>query len=351
MAYNRPTLTTLIERGRADTASRLKGADPSLRRSLVNVLATVRAGAAHELHGHLAWCAKQLMPDTAESEHLERWASIWGLTRKAATFAAGQVALAGTNGAVIPAGTQLMRADEVEYETTAEVTVASGTAVASISAVDAGDDGNAEAGLLLYLVSPISGVDYQGTAPAAITGGADEERDDSLRTRLMTRIQTPPMAGAKGDYETWALEVAGVTRAWEYPMELGPGTVTVRFAMDGTYADGIPLAADVATVQAYIETQRPVTAEVYVVAPVAKPLTPQIRLTPDTTAVRAAVAAELADLLLREAVPEGTILLSHIQEAISIATGETDHVLLSPTADVTCATGEMVTLGTITWED
>jgi len=348
MAFNRPSLETLIERGRSDTAARLSGVDPYLRRSLVGALATVRAGAAHGLHGHIAWAAKQLMPDTAEAEHLARWAGIWKITRKAATYASGQITFTGVNGSVIPEGTLLTRADEVEYTTSAEATIASGTAAVDIVAVQAGEDGNAEAGVGVTLVSPISGVDYQGTA-TALSGGADEEGDDSLRARLMFRIQTPPKAGAPTDYEAWALEVPGVTRAWESPRELGAGTVTLRFAMDGTYEDGIPLAADVATVQAYLEAQRPVTAEVFAVAPVAKPLNPHIVLTPDTTAVRAAVQAELADLLLREAKPAGTILLSHIGEAVSIATGETDHVLLSPTADFGCGTGEMATLGTINW--
>jgi uncharacterized phage protein gp47/JayE len=65
--------------------------------------------------------------------------------------------------------------------------------------------------------------------------------------------------------------------------------------------------------------------------------------------VQAAVAAELADLLRREAEPGGTILVSHLREAISIAVGETNHVLSSPAADVTHATGQIATLGTITW--
>ena len=57
----------------------------------------------------------------------------------------------------------------------------------------------------------------------------------------------------------------------------------------------------------------------------------------------------MQDLLLREAVPGGTILLSHIRAAISAAAGETDYVLLSPSANVTNSTGNMSTMGTITW--
>ena len=74
-----------------------------------------------------------------------------------------------------------------------------------------------------------------------------------------------------------------------------------------------------------------------------------IALTPSTAAVKSAVAAELADVLQREAYPGGTILLSHLREAISVAAGETNNVLTAPTADVTHSAGQMAVLGAITW--
>ncbi|MHC1700276.1 MAG: baseplate J/gp47 family protein [Humidesulfovibrio sp.] len=215
----------------------------------------------------------------------------------------------------------------------------------------AGVAGNADSGILLNLVSPVSGVQPQASALAGLAGGADAETDDSLRARLLARIRKPVRGGASDDYVTWALTVPGVTRAWTSAQELGAGTVTLRFMMDGTYADGIPQAADVALVQAVLDALRPVTADLFVVAPVPLPLSPSIRLTPDLASVRAAVEAELADMLLYEAVPGGTILISHVREAISIALGETDHVLLSPTEDVVCAAGEIAVVGDIDWGD
>ncbi len=87
---------------------------------------------------------------------------------------------------------------------------------------------------------------------------------------------------------TWALEVPGVTRAWCVRRFMGPGTVAVFFMRDDQ-ADPIPDAEQLAAVAAYIEPLRPVTADVYVLAPVQKPVVYTIRLTPDTSAVRAAV--------------------------------------------------------------
>ena len=352
MPFARPDLPTLIDRVGGDIEARLPGADARVRRAVTHVLARVLAGASHGLHGHLDWLSQQILPDTADAEHLARWASIWGVTRRAAVAATGTVDFAGTNGAVVPAGTLLQTSSGVGYATDAEVTIAAGVATAAVTASTAGAAGNLEAGATLQLVAPIAGIQSQGTVTGdGLIGGADTEDDDSLRARLLTRIQEPPHGGARHDYEAWALAAhADVTRAWVYPNELGLGTVTVRVMADDATADGIPLQAVVDAVQAYIDVVRPVTADVTVVAPIAVPLNLTISgLTPNTAAVQAAITAELIDLIRREAQPGGTLLLSHIREAISIAAGETDHVLISPVADVTHSSGQIATLGVITW--
>ncbi|MEN4576618.1 hypothetical protein ABEH22_14620, partial [Pantoea agglomerans] len=70
---------------------------------------------------------------------------------------------------------------------------------------------------------------------------------------------------------------------------------------------------------------------------------------PDTEEVRYAVEAELRSMMLRDGVPEGVLKLSRISEAISIATGEFSHTLVSPAADVLIAKGEVGVVGTISW--
>lgn len=350
MPFTRPTLLELIARAEADIESRLPGTDAKLRRSNLNVLARAHSGAAHGLYGYLAWAALQVLPDTAEAEVLDRHARLWLSTpRIPAAYAVGQVTATGVNGTVIPAGTVFKRADGAEYESDAEATIVAGTATVAVTAVEAGQAGNAVAATTLALTTPIAGLTSTVTVTAgALTGGADVEDDDSLRDRVVARMHQAPHGGADFDYPTWAREVAGVTRAWVYPLELGAGTVTVRFVRDDD-ATPIPDAAEVAAVQAYIDARRPVTADVSVVAPIADPLDFTIQLSPDTAATRAAVEAELRDLLKREAEPGGTILLSHVREAISIAAGETDHVMTAPVADVAHATGHMATFGVITW--
>lgn len=350
MAFQRPTLQTLVSRVKADIAAQLPGTDALLRHSLLDILSRAQAATAHGLHGHIDYMARQIIIDTAESVYLDRWASVWGVTRKLAAAAQGNATFTGVNTTVIPLGTVLQRSDGWQFTTDAEVTIVAGSAVVAITAVTTGAASNTNAASVLSLVTPISGADNAATVDASgLTGGAEIENDTSLRARLLARIQQTPHGGADFDYINWALEVAGVTRAWVYPGEDGLGTVKVRFMMDDTYADGIPLAADVTTVQSYIDALRPVTAAITVAAPVAVPLNFTLLVSPATSAVQAAVQAELTDLVLRSAAPGGTILLSHIREAISLAEGETDYVLTTPAADVTHTIGQIATMGAITW--
>lgn len=349
--FTRPTLLELITVAEAEINASIPGADARLRRSVLGVLARVLAGQTHGLYEYIKWVSRQVIVDTASAESLQRHATIWGISRKAATAASGNVTFTGANGSVIPAGTEVRRADGAAYTTTAEATVAAGAATVGVTAAVAGVAGNAVPAIQVGLSSPVAGVNAAAVvAGAGLTGGTDEETDDALRERVLDRIQEPPHGGASFDYLKWARAFPGVTRAWVYPLELGVGTVTVRFMMDSTYADGIPQAADVAALQAAIDDDRPVTADVVVVAPVAVPLNFTISgIDPLTAAVKAAVEAELADLIRREAEPAGTILISHIREAISLASGETDHVLELPAANVTHGTGEIAIMGTVTW--
>lgn len=352
MSFDRPTLTALIARIQADMDSRLDG-EPWQRRRLLAILARMEGGVAHGLYGYLDWQALQIMPDTAELEHLDRWATIWGVTRKAATqaTAASGVSFAAAVGTMLPAGTQMQRSDGVLYTVDADVACADGVVSPTITAVEAGEAANADAGVALTLTSPVLGVTATGVTTAPITGGADTETDASLRNRLLARIRTLPSGGAAQDYVTWALSVAGVTRAWCYPGEMGRGSVTVRFAMDATYDNGIPLAADVARVKAYIDSVRPVTADVYVVAPVPVPINCNLRISPDTPRLRVLVAEALWASLRRDATPGGIVIVSRLNEAISQTDGEDDHTLITPTANIQLATGQLAVPGAINWED
>lgn len=351
MPFTTPTLPELIDRAANEIETRLPGVDARLRRSNLAVFSRIHSGAVHGLYGLLRWLSKQILPDTADNDILNRHSNIWNITRKAAAQATGTVQFTGSNGLFIPAGTTLQRADFAEFKTVSDQTFSGATMDVIIQAVEGGVDGNTAASSKLTLISPIAGVNSTAIVDGAgIAGGSDTEGDDALRARLLARIQQPPHGGASFDYVQWALEIAGVTRAWVYPLESGAGTVTVRFVTDDDPGGLIPNGAKVAEVDAHIDYLRPVTANVTVLAPVAAPVDIEIsNLNPNTAEVKAAVEAELAGMFRREAEPGGTILISHIREAVSIASGEDDHAIVVPAGNVTHTANQMPTLGVVTY--
>lgn len=341
MPFERPTLTQIIDRVTADAESRL--GKRTMRWSLPGVISRVVAAVSHNLYGYAAFIMRQTFTTTAESGYLERRASEYGIYRKEATKATGTVTFVGTG--IVPEGTQLIAGNDVVYITTGP----SDQGVAPIEAVEAGASGNSEVGLELTLVSPIAGIQSTATA-SALTGGTDAEDDESLRARLLIRQRNPPRAGTKSDYVEWALEVPGVTRAWCYPQELGPGWVTVRFMTDTLTDDGIPTSDMVERVQEYIESQMPVTAMLKVVAPVAKPLDITVDVLPDSETIRANVEAALESAILSESEPNGVILRTTLDRAMATVSGITSYRLVSPTDDVAAGVGNILVPGTVTFE-
>lgn len=348
MPFARPSPFEIRERLAAEVALALPGADARLRRSMEEVLVRVIAIASHELHGHLDWISRQVLPDTAEDAELARHAAVWGVARLPAVPATGSVTFTGIAGRVIPAGTELRRGDDARYLLDADATIGGGGTVDGVvTAVLAGAAGNTAAGTALSLLAPVDGV-----APAALVAagglaaGADAEGDAALRARLLARIQNPPRGGSRVDYEAWARAVPGVERVWVYPRMLGAGTVGVAFLGTG---GAIPAAPLVAAVQAAIDAERPATAAVTVFAPATQAVNVTIALDPDSTAIRTAVLAELADFFVREADPGGVLRVSRLSAAISAAAGEVSHILSAPVADVVLPTGTIAVLGTVTW--
>jgi uncharacterized phage protein gp47/JayE len=360
MAFQRPTLQQLIDRVQGDIKGAL-GITTILRRSFLGAIARAMAGLSHSLHGHMVFVSKQIFPDQAEVEFLNRWGSIYGLERNPATFANLTIDVVFTAAGTVPAGTIYQLSDGTEYTVDADIVAAgSGTESGNITASVAGADANLNNGDVVSLQSPIANVEADATVTATVTEGENEESDALYRQRIVDRIQQPPAGGTANDYLQFMLDVSGVTRAWVLPGGLGEGTVLCTFVQDDDPSI-IPGAAEVAAVQAAVDAAKPVTANAVVVAPTENVVDLTIRIKPNTAAVQAAVTAELEDLFRRESQVKGyfesvgsfytgIIPLSRIDEAISIAAGEEDHVIESPTEnpEPEFLTG-ILTLGTITF--
>lgn len=340
--FSTPSLPELITHTSAD----IEGSQ-ALRRSDAAVLARVHAAGVYGLYQYLDWQFLQIFPDTADEENLLRRGRERGVGRKQATLAVGDFLLTGNAGAVVEAGARWVL-DGVLYEAV-DGAVINGPTTLQVQAVDAGSVGNLPAGTQLELVSPVLGVNSVATVgPAGITGGTDLEDIEDYRSRVLERYRVQPHGGNAADYEAWAKAQPGVTRAWCKRHWLGPGTVAVFVVNDA--ADPItPSAPELAAVQAALELQRPVTAELHVLAPVLLPVNYVIDVTPDTPRLRAAVEASLRALHARNSELGGALLRTHMSEAISGAVGEVDHVLQQPVANVVPAVGELPVFGGITW--
>lgn len=353
MPWQRPSLTDLYDRIAKDFSGRLLDGGPVATRSVIGVLSRVWAGAAHAMHGMLAWMFGQVFVDTAEAEYLERWALDWGMARKAAAPAAGNLAITGQAGAVVPAATLWIdQASGQQYAQNADAVLpASGTAMARVVAVDAGVAGNLVPGGELTLIAPIGGVESRGEVTAeGLTGGVDEESDQSLRARLLERLRRPPRGGSAADYVRWAREVPGVTRAWCYPLMMGIGTVGLCVVADDAPDGPLPSAELLARVREHIEPLRPATVKEWeVFAPETLEVDVRLSISPDTEALRSAVVAELADLFVREGEPGAVLYRSHINEAVSLTPFEVDHTLLEPVANIDVPAGVLPRLGAVTF--
>lgn len=351
MPFERPSLKRIYERIAADMDAHIPGARLPL--SLLDYLARIYAGAVHGLYGYIDYLARQIFIDSADGASLDRHAGVWGLVRRPAQAARGQVRMTGATGATIPAGT-LLQAGGLEYETVAAAVLADGVGLVAVRAREAGPAHNLPQGAGLRLIAPLDGANIQAQAQTPIEGGLDIEADDSLRARLLFLIRNKPHGGARHDYVFWSLDQSAhgvpVTRAWVFPNAMGLGTVTIRAVCDGR-ADIALTEAERGALVNYIETVRPVTVkEFYVLSPTLVPLNLTIRLNPSDTATWGAVEAELRDLLAREAAPGKTILISKIREAVSIAAGEHDNEVLAPSANIPHAANAMAVLGNITRE-
>lgn len=345
MPFNTPSLPELIARAQSDL-----GGSSALLRSDAEVLSRVFAGASYGRYGHQEYIAAQILPDTADEDTLRRMARArLKRDRLDAVAATGAASFVGAAPALLDAGTLLQREDGVRFRVTASVKLVKTQGVAQLEAVEPGQLGNTPAGTVLRLVSPVLGVGEEFTVnPPGVGGGTEQESIETLRGRVIRSYQVIAHGGSSSDYVTWALEVAGVTRAWLVRHWLGPGTVGLFFVRDDDI-DLIPTAEALALVEAYVQKERPVTADLYVLAPVERPIQYQIKLMPDSGAIRAAVEAALVDLHNRESDLGGVMLNSHVREAISGATGERDHVLQSPSGDVQAAGNELLTYGGVRW--
>lgn len=163
-----------------------------------------------------AWEALQLVfeqfdPNKAQGASLEALVQLNGLTRLAATPSTVTLALTGTAGAAVPAGTLVSDAASAHiWATDAAVTL---PATVGATCQDAGAV-QAPAGTLTQIVTPVAGLSSVTNASAASVG-ADQETITALRVRRARSTLAPAAGPIEAIYANLA-NVPGVTYARAY---------------------------------------------------------------------------------------------------------------------------------------
>lgn len=232
--------------------------------------------------------------DETSGSFIDKDAAGYGITRKPGTAASVTLTFTGSAGTTVPAGTLCVTQDGLGFATDEDLTLGEdgrGTVTATADAV--GTAYNVPAGAIVSTQQAVSGVTSLTNETAAV-GGTDPESDAALFARLDAYKKTPPTSGNDRHYHQWALEVNGVgaasvIRCWD-----GPGTVKVIIADMELKPVTEELRAEVA---AYIETQRPVTAEVTVESAAGVPVEVSVTVSTDGTVFKLDTEQELTEQL------------------------------------------------------
>lgn len=388
MPFQRPTLSELRQRNVGYVQSELRGVGSLLRFANLRIVANADAGMAHLHYGYLDYIALQSTPYTATDEWLAGWAALKGVFRKPATAAAcPEVHFAGTAGRTAPAGSVINRSDGYTYLLDKAVTIGSdGTGKGAITAVlpdpsadpsGGGAAGNADAGTLLTLDVAIAGVQSQVTAVQAITGGADIEGEEDFRARMLLAYQETAQGGNDEDYEGWALEVPGITRAWVVRRMMGFGTVGIYIMCDGVsgHPDGFPVGdngvssfepenshvatGDQGQVADHLFTEHNVTAEVWVCSPIKHLVNFTISGIKTASAdTKKAINDAIDKVFFTEGrpgvkpavdTPPVEIDLSSLELAIANVPGAKGFLLVQPSSNISLDVGQLPLRGTVTY--
>lgn len=183
------------------------------------------------------------VPDYSYGTYLDDHATSRAMKRRAATAANGMITITGEAGSVIPAGSifstsSINNEPAVEYASSQEATIPDkGTIDVLVVCTQTGIAGNTAAATVIHVGSKIDGI-ISVTNEKAITGGTEEEDDESLIARIAEYDQAlgDSFVGSPADYKRWAESVNGVGTASVIPAKDTSGLVTISL----TDANGDP---------------------------------------------------------------------------------------------------------------
>jgi phage-related baseplate assembly protein len=226
-------------------------------------LRTVAAGVTDN-HSHISATRADMMPDTAESDMLDRWGNLTGVPRKASTPSRKDNALrvVGVPTSAVPLSAQLTHdASGLRFMINEAAVIPGGGSVdVDIVAVDTGSTTRLNVGETLTFTSPPAGLEETAELVLDLDeDGEDVESDGAYRLRILSRFDSPPLGGAQEDYRQWALRTTGIAAAYVYPNRGGDGSVDVAALHLGSGEARILTAGERDALQEDLDELRPVS--------------------------------------------------------------------------------------------
>lgn len=177
---------------------------------------------------------KLIFPEHSYGEYLDGHAKARSMSRRAATFAVGELAITGSEGTFIPAGSLFSTASinnepSIHYETLEDGEInGSGTITVPIQCTQAGVIGNTPSNTIIFTSGNGDGI-TSVTNANPVEGGTEEEDDESLIVRILAYDQNKDnnFVGSVSDYKRWAMSVDGVGNADVIPAKDDSGIVTI----------------------------------------------------------------------------------------------------------------------------
>jgi len=243
------------------------------------------------------------------------------------------------------------------------------TEIYSFSPIQAQNFGviqNSGSGSSFTLVTPILNVDDLAIATFdGITGGLDIENDDNYRIRIIERTSNFTAPFTNSGLKVFIKQfISGITRIWVNDATPAAGSVEIYFVNDND-ANIIPTSQQVLSVKTLIISGNNLTSgikpaempdsSVYVLAPTSVPVDFTFTsLSPNTIEMQNAITNSLNDFFRSDQVVlSQDVLENEYTNAIFNtldSNGNVPAFILSiPSGDISINSGELATLGTITF--
>ena len=379
-ALTPPTLEDIKSRLDASLVARIPDIDP-LTYSRMSVLHATLAGALVSMYSFGLKIDDQLFPDTADFEHLLRSGEWRGYSLQPAKYASGVIVVGAINSssgqlnldqqghlkadgsvtsgsaAQIPRGTIFVATGSgLEFESKADATENGGLILVSIVAKAIGSASNLAKNTELKLKTPIK---YshdktleKGLVKEDLTGGAEVESLEHLRSRILNRTATQVEYGKKGDFVKWAIEKdSSITGAWEFPNVDDIGTLQISIATgdDDKSSENNPPSGIVKKVFDHIQTKSPTfllggerpdgtkTPAMYkVIALKPKYFAVRVAIKPDNKTLKDSIVSELNEFINTTS-PGQTLTTIQIKQVIENTPGLTHTAKLKYLYPVTAS--------------